>query len=203
MMTFGAVLLAGGRATRVDGAAKPLFDIGGRTLLHRAVEAVSDAGASPITIVGPDELRASLTGLSSVASVECAREEPPFSGPAAGVVAALATWQSDPAWTFVFACDLARPDLAVAQLVADLPLLPRGSDGVCLADASSRPQWLTGVYRTARLRAGAAALPDAGRDASMRALLDDLAITAIVAPEASVDIDTWEDLSRAKERNDG
>ncbi len=203
MTTFGAILLAGGRATRVDGAVKPLFEIGGRSLLRRAIEAVTDAGAHPVTVVGPAELQDSLGALAAGTRVEWAREDPPFSGPAAGIIAGLAAWSADPPWTFVLACDLARPDLAVAQLVADLPLLPRDADGVCLADASSRPQWLTALYRTDRLRAAASALPGRGRDASVRALLDDLAIAAIVAPAASVDIDTWEDLSRAKEHDDG
>ena len=89
--------------------------------------------------------------------------------------------------------------LAVARLSSDILLVPSDTDGVCLADASSRPQWLTGAYRTAALRRAAGALPDAGRDASVRALLDDLAIAAIAAPDdLTADVDTWEDLDRAR-----
>lgn len=187
-MSLGAILLAGGRASRVDGAVKPLFEVGGRTLLRAAVDAVTDAGAHPVTVVAPV--------LDEGLPVDWVREDPPFGGPAAATVAALESWAEDPEWTFLLACDLPRVGGAVARLVADLPLLPRDTDGLCLADASSRPQWLTGVYRTAALREAASALPDRGRDASVRALVAELAIAVVRAPAESDDIDTWEDLRR-------
>jgi len=191
---FGAILLAGGRASRVGGARKPLFDVGGQTLLARAVAAVSDAGAQPIVVASP--------ALDPSLDVAWVVEDPPFGGPVAGIVAALGRielWVPEPEWTFVLACDLPRVDAAVARLSSDILLVPSDTDGVCLADASSRPQWLTGAYRTAALRRAAGALPDAGRDASVRALLDDLAIAAIAAPDdLTADVDTWEDLDRAR-----
>ncbi|MFT4212221.1 MAG: NTP transferase domain-containing protein [Microbacterium sp.] len=190
-MTLGAILLAGGRATRVGGADKALFEVGGRTLIERAVTAVTDAGATGIVAVGPAR-DADLPGVRWV------REDPPFTGPAAAIVAALDAAAASE-WTLVLACDLARPDAAAARLVADLPLLPADADGVCLADSTSRPQWLTGAYRTAALRRAAAALPDAARQASVRALLDDLAIAVVRVPDPVVaDVDTWEDLEQAR-----
>jgi GTP:adenosylcobinamide-phosphate guanylyltransferase len=36
----GAILLAGGRASRMGGVAKPLLEVGGRSLLRSAVDAV-------------------------------------------------------------------------------------------------------------------------------------------------------------------
>ncbi|MBW9111196.1 molybdenum cofactor guanylyltransferase [Microbacterium ureisolvens] len=192
---LGAILLAGGRASRVDGAAKPLFDVGGRTLLSAAVSAVTDAAARPITVVAPV--------LDETLPVAWVREEPPFSGPAAAVVAALASWadEDDPTWTLLLACDLPGVVAAVRRLVDDIRLLPSDSDGVCLADASSRPQWLIGAYRTRALRDAASVLPLGGRDAPMRALLDDLAITVVTAPDdLTRDVDTWEDLKEARRR---
>jgi len=190
---IGAVLLAGGRGTRVDGAVKPLFDVGGRTLLGRAVDAVRSAGAEPVVVAAP-VLDESLT-------VEWVREDPPFGGPVAGIVAALAhpgLARTD--WTFVLACDLARPDLAVARLVSDLALLPADTEGLCLADASSRPQWLTGLYRTRVLRAAADRIRDGGRDAPVRELLEDVSIAVVAASDdLTADVDTWEDLERARE----
>ena len=193
---LGAILLAGGRGSRVDGAAKPLFEVGGRTLLAATVTAVTDAGARPITVAA-DVLDESL-------DVAWVREDPPFGGPVAGTVAVLEAWADAgtlPEWTFLLACDLPRAADAVARLTVDLPLLPPDADGICLGDPGSRPQWLTGIYRTAALRRRAAALPDRGRDAPVRELVEDLAITVVVVPgDLTDDIDTWEDLERARTR---
>ncbi|MBD3940169.1 NTP transferase domain-containing protein [Microbacterium sp. NEAU-LLC] len=195
MTRLGAILLAGGRATRVDGAVKPLFDVGGRTLLAAAARAALDAGAHPVTVVAPV--------LDESLPVTWVREDPPFSGPAAATVAALASWPEadDPEWTLLLACDLPSVHAAVRRLVDDIVLLPSDTDGLCLGDASSRPQWLIGAYRTRALRPAASTLADDGRDASMRALLDDLAITVVTAPgNETRDVDTWQDLEEARAR---
>lgn len=191
----GAILLAGGRATRVGGAAKPLFEVGGRTLLGAAVDAARSAGADPVVVVGPV--------LDETLPVAWLREEPPFGGPAAAIVAALEAWPAagGPDWTLLLACDLPGIAPAVARLTRDVILLPADTDGMCLGDAASRPQWLIGVYRTSALRQAASALPDAGRDAPVRVLLDDLAIAVVAAPDALTrDVDTWEDLEEARAR---
>jgi molybdopterin-guanine dinucleotide biosynthesis protein A len=192
---LGAVLLAGGRASRLDGADKPGLELGGISLLARAVRAVRDAGAAAVTVVGPAR--------SDIPDVRWVREDPPFTGPAAALVAALTSQDPspDPEWTLVLAADLSDPAAVVARLVADLPLLPADTDGVCLGDAGSRPQWLTGAYRTRALRTAALAVPDAGRDAPVRAVLDDLSIAVLRVPDEVVhDIDTWQDLEQARRR---
>ncbi|MFK4805625.1 NTP transferase domain-containing protein [Microbacterium sp. LWS13-1.2] len=194
---LGGILLAGGRGTRVDGAVKPLFEVGGRTLLSAAVTAATDAGARPLTVVAPV--------LDESLPVGWVREDPPFGGPAAAVVTALASWpaEDDPEWTLVLACDLPGADAAVRRLVDDLALLPADTEGLCLGDASSRPQWLTGVYRTRALRQAASALPDGGRDLPMRRLVHELAIAVVAAPDdLTRDVDTWEDLNEARARAD-
>lgn len=192
---LGAILLAGGRATRVDGAKKPLFEVGGRTLLSAAVTAATDAGARPVTVVAPI--------LDPGLDVTWVREDPPFGGPAAAIAAALASWPAtdDPEWTLVLACDLPAVEAAVRRLVTDLVLLPADTDGICLGDSSSRPQWLTGAYRTRALRAAASVLPDHGRDAPVRALIEDLAVAVVAADDALTrDVDTWQDLEEARAR---
>lgn len=199
--SFGAILLAGGRASRVGGAVKPLFDVGGMTLLDRAVEAVAPL-SERIVVVGP---RMEVRHPAS-ATIEWVREDPPFGGPAAAIVAALAAWPNAPAWMLVLACDLPRVGDAVRQLTHDLALQPADIDGLCLADAAARPQWLTGVYRTQALRRGADRLDRSGADASVRGLLSDLAIAVTAAPaddsggHIALDIDTWEDLEDARRR---
>ena len=50
---FDAVVLAGGRATRLGGADKPGLVVGQRTLLGSVVWAVTEAGASRVVVVGP------------------------------------------------------------------------------------------------------------------------------------------------------
>ncbi len=235
--SLGAILLAGGRASRVDGAAKPLFEVGGTTLLARAVMAATDAGAAPITVVGPtpDAQRASfvsadpgvpavpgdsdapgnggvpsglsvpgLPGVSADDRLDWVREDPPFGGPAAATVAALEAWAArgtNPEWMLLLACDLPRADAVVARLRADILLLPSDTDGLCLADASGRPQWLSGLYRTSSVAAAASALPDHGRNAPARALFHDMKIAVVRAESGIVDdIDTWDDLARARAR---
>lgn len=196
-LDVGAILLAGGRASRMSGAVKPLLDVGGRSLLRRAVDAAESVGASPIIAVGPV--------LDAALDVTWVREDPPFSGPAAAIVAAVRSRAgaeaNDPVWTLVLACDLPSADAAVRRLVEAIMLLPSDTEGVCLADSSARPQWLVGIYLTSALRAAASALPDNGRDAPVRALLDDLAVAVVPADDAVThDIDTWDDLTVARAR---
>lgn len=202
LASLGAILLAGGRASRVDGAAKPLFEVGGRTLLARAVDAATDAGAHPITIVGPTPDTAVLP--PDLPELDWVREDPPFGGPAAAAVAALAMWAArgvEPEWMILLACDLPRADAVVAHLRAGILLLPPDTDGVCLADETGRPQWLSGLYRTSAVQEAASALPGRGSDAPARALFHDMQIAVVRAESGIVDdIDTWDDLVRARAR---
>jgi molybdopterin-guanine dinucleotide biosynthesis protein A len=189
-----AIVLAGGRASRLGGAAKPLLEVGGRTLLDHAVAAVADC--DPVIVVGP---RMPVAG-----NIAWVREDPPFGGPVAAIAAGLAHLGSttlETAEVYVLAADLPNADEAVA-LLRRHPLSP-SEDGVCLSDASGRMQWLTGRYRVDALRAAARALPDEGRDASARALLGGLTLTAVDAGGLAADIDTWDDLERARAKTQG
>ncbi len=183
-MTVDAILLAGGRGSRVGGAVKPLFEVGGVTLLSAAVTAVRRAGARRVIVVAPV--------LDEALDVTWVREDPPFGGPVAAVVAALREVDADD--LYVLACDTVAPADVMSRLAA--PLAP-GVDGVCLDDG--RRQWLMGRYRAAAVREVASALPAAGRDASMRALLGGLAIASIaVDADLTRDVDTWDDLREAR-----
>ncbi|MCW2566643.1 MAG: molybdopterin-guanine dinucleotide biosynthesis protein MobA, partial [Mycobacterium sp.] len=51
MTGYTAVVLAGGRARRLGGIAKPAVDVGGRPMLARVLAAVADAGH--VIVVGP------------------------------------------------------------------------------------------------------------------------------------------------------
>ncbi|MGC5171369.1 NTP transferase domain-containing protein [Micromonospora sp. DT81.3] len=186
---LGAIIVAGGRASRMGGARKPLLTVGGTGLLRGALDAAIAAECSPIVVAGPT--------LLDDPTVRWVREQPPFGGPVAGILAALPA--VDGAETvLVLAADLPRAQDAVPYLLAAAALAP-WADGLCLADDGGRPQWLTGLYRTAALREGAARMTDAGAGASMRELLSDLEIGTVRAPGGiAADVDTWQDLIRAR-----
>ncbi|MCI1020379.1 NTP transferase domain-containing protein [Microbacterium sp. C5A9] len=181
-----AIVLAGGRASRLGGAAKPLLEVGGRTLLDHVVAAVADC--DPVIVVGP---RMPVSGV-----VVWTQETPPFGGPVAAIAAGLA--RLDTAEVYVLAADVPHADAAVA-LLRRHPL-SADEDGICLTDSSGRMQWLTARYRVGPLRAAVQALPDAGRDASARSLLGGLTLTTVDAGGLAADIDTWDDLERARAR---
>lgn len=187
----GAILLAGGRASRMGGVDKPGLPVGGLSLRDRAIAAVRAGGATTVVVAGPRPDDAD-------AGVRWVREDPPFTGPAAALVAGLAALDGAPEEIFVLACDLAAPDRAVALLAAQR--MPDDADGLCLSDAGGHHQWLTARYRTAALRTAVSAAADAGRDLSMRALLTPLRLAAVAdADGAGADIDTWDDYERATE----
>lgn len=183
------MILAGGAARRLSGLDKPALEVGGRTLLARAVGAV--AGADPVVVVGP---RRDLP-----ADVRWTREDPPGEGPLAGLAAGLAALAEADAE--------AQPDTHVAVLAADLTgieydtvtrlraALDAGSAaGALLVDESGTPQWLIGVWRLGRLKAALPADP-AGR--SLRSVLRDLIPVEVPAlPGEAADVDTPEDLAR-------
>jgi molybdopterin-guanine dinucleotide biosynthesis protein A len=182
-----AVILAGGRGSRMGGTAKPVLELGGRTLLERTVDAALAVGCAEVTVVGPrwiDRL-----------GVRWVREHPPFGGPVAGLAAALPHVVAE--WVLVLPADLVSPDRATAALVE----VPRQTDGACLHDDEGHPQWLTGVYRTAALRARLADFPEGVEGLSMKRVVGDLQLGRVSAgADAAADIDTWEHLREAHRR---
>jgi molybdopterin-guanine dinucleotide biosynthesis protein A len=170
-----ALVLAGGRASRLGGVDKPALELGGASLLARVVAAARAGGAQAVVVAGPER-----PGLP----VAWAREDPPFGGPAAGLAAALPLLDAD--WVLLLAADLRRP----ADVVAALGSAPRGADGCLLADADGGPQWLCGLYRTEALHAAVTALGDPS-GASLRRLLTGLRLLRHpVASELVADVDT-------------
>ena len=154
-VSLDALVLAGGRSSRLGGTAKSGVVVGQGTLLEHALTGAARVGARQTVVVGPP-------GLVS-APVLCVQETPAFGGPAAGVAAGVGVLSAD--WVLVLACDLPRaPDVAVALRAALTDLLDADDhpgadlDGLCLQDATGRVQWLAGIYRRAALDAAVAAL---------------------------------------------
>src|SRR5262245_61574740 len=118
MTSYAAVVLAGGAARRMGGAPQPSLPVGGATLLHPGLDAVT--AAAPRLVVGPLELVPLLPS-----GVSLTREQPPGSGPVAALAAGLALLPP-------------QPEL-VAVLAGDLPFL-RPSTMDHLAEAAAAPE---------------------------------------------------------------
>lgn len=196
---FDAVILAGGRGSRLGGVSKGEIEVGGHRLVDIAVDAALHAGASHVIVVGSVHVEAPAVVI---------HEDPPFGGPAAGLAAALPTVSAPR--LLLLACDLPRAAELVAMLLGSGGLTPllneadqTGVDGVVIVDAAGRTQWLAGMYRTqavsdaldaASAQSGVYGLP-------LRRLLERLDLTPVHDERrASDDIDTPEQLLAARER---
>lgn len=186
MIAFDAVIVAGGRGSRLGGVAKPGLSLGGRRLLDIALAAASDARR--VVVVGD---------LAVPEGVLLTREDPPWGGPVAGVEAGLAALADHAPWTLLLAADLPDAEAAVAELLAAASSpAAQAADGVCLLDATGRLQWLLGVYRTDAVAGRMAARAAEGFTAMYR-LLEPLDLVGVVPRAASVaDVDTPEDAAR-------
>jgi molybdopterin-guanine dinucleotide biosynthesis protein A len=182
---FSAVVLAGGRAARLGGQAKPQLQVGGQSMLSAVLAAVADAEQR--IVVGPRQ--------PVPPDVVLTRENPPGGGPVAALRAGLG---------------LVRTEV-VAVLAGDLPFLTAelihtlrerlGGDGVLVVDDTGRDQLLLGVWRTEALRG---ALTGTTGPTSMRKVLAPLAVRRVRPqvpqgqPPPWLDCDTPADLARAR-----
>ncbi|ONM48106.1 NTP transferase domain-containing protein [Nocardia donostiensis] len=186
MTAVDAIVLAGGRASRMGGVDKPAIVIGGRSMLDAALTAAASCGRT--VVVGPH--RPELDP-----AVVQVREVPPGSGPVAAIGAGLAALGHDPA-----------PRVVV--LAADVPFLTEwsvvdllrrahesGADAVFAADESGRPQYLIGVWRRSALAARLQRL-DSLINQPMKALVPDE--TVIVPLPGIADCDTAEEVRAAR-----
>lgn len=194
-----ALILSGGRSSRLGGEPKALLRAGGTTLLARTVEAA--AGAGQLAVVGPEEyLRAAGLAPGQCLSV---REDPPYSGPAAAIGAGLDALDRAGAgapWLLVLACDMPGIAAAVDALLkaAGSPGTPPGTS--LLACAEGRAQPLAGLHDAAALRAAVREQREAGglENLSVFKLLARVQRREVPVPAGSTsDVDTWEDARRA------
>lgn len=205
MPSFNAIVLAGGRSSRLGGTPKALLQSSGRTLLAVALEAAS--GAAERAVAGPPQLQEALEAGGIPALL--IREDPPFSGPAAAVAAAWTALAAQdeqagrrpPEWTLVLACDMPFISRAVNALLSEASDGTRGPVPLSLlaVDESGREQPLAGLYRTAHLGAaiGFFDRPAGLENLSMKRLLARVQYRSVaVPPHSTTDIDTWEDARR-------
>lgn len=183
---FAAVIVAGGAGTRLSGVSKPELKIAGRTLLERTLDACE--GASNIVIVGGEHLK------REGALWTC--EEPPGSGPAAGLAAGLNVLdaEGDPsALVLVLGTDTPRASAVAGSLLERMRDGSPEADGAWLVDASGKAQPLVAVYQRDAIANRCAS--HAAPGASLRRVTEGLAMIAVPdVHDASRDVDTWEDV---------
>jgi molybdopterin-guanine dinucleotide biosynthesis protein A len=177
---FDAVILAGGRARRMGGIDKPALEVGGTSLLRRAVDAAG--AATRIVVVGPQR--------DLDVAVVWTQEEPPGGGPVAAVAAGLGSVSAEA--TIVLAADL--PSIDAAAVGALMSGLGDG-DAALAVDDSGRDQYLCAAYRTEALRANLTRLPQLS-GAPMHSLVAGLRVARLQMGASVADIDTPEDLPR-------
>jgi molybdopterin-guanine dinucleotide biosynthesis protein A len=190
MLSYAAVVLAGGTGSRLGGVDKAEINVGGGTLPRMAIGATGWARAT--VVVGPDR--------DVPGDVLITQEDPPGGGPVAAVAAGLRLLALDDAVdvAVVLACDMPFVDSeAIHRLVRELAERP-GVDAVMYVDADGRRQYLAAAYRTARLADAITAVGDPA-GASMRSVVAGLTVAEIAAhPELTLDCDTWQDVERTR-----
>ena len=177
---FGGVLLTGGTAARMDGTDKGSLELDGRTLLDRCLGAFLDAGE--VVVVGPSTVTAR--------PVTFTREDPPFGGPVAGLLAGVDALLGPTALVGVLAVDMPQ---VTAGTFRRLREAADGRDGAFLTDDDGRRQLCGVLAVTALARVRRDLGPPHGM--AMRTLLADLDLATVAGlGEESRDVDTWADL---------
>ena len=183
-MEFDAVVLAGGSARRLGGADKASLELGGRSLLDRALDAVAEAGQ--VIVVGPRR--------STAGDVIWTQESPAGAGPLAAAAAGL---EHVGAETFVLvAVDYPFVD---AGVIASLLDAFGEHDGAALSDDVGRLHFVVGAYRAGSVRTGLRRLGEI-ENASMHRVFSELDVIGMHNDRAALDIDNPEDLEAARER---
>lgn len=181
-MRFDAVVLAGGGGIRLGGVDKALIEIGGVSLLGRALAAVH--AAERIVAVGPrrrSELR-----------VRWVREDPAGAGPVHALRAGLAHVAAD--IVVVLAVD--HPLVTESTIAAVLDAA-HGHDGAMVCDSGGHAQPLVGAYRRPVLEERILAL-DRTEDTAVRELVIGLDLASVLDAGAAMDCDTWEQVAAAR-----
>jgi molybdopterin-guanine dinucleotide biosynthesis protein A len=180
---WDAIVLAGGRSSRLGGVDKTALRFEGMSLLDHALAAV--AGARRAVVVGPGRLRDRVGP-----GVEVVTEHPRFGGPAAATAAGMAALGVDaPPRVAVLAADLPFAREALDELLA-AGGLGAEVDGVVAGDQTGRIQPLLAVYDSAALTRAATTAGDLTH-ASMRSLIGGMRLRPVrILDGLCADIDT-------------
>jgi molybdopterin-guanine dinucleotide biosynthesis protein A len=177
---FCAVVLAGGTAARLGGADKASIEVGGRTLLARAIDALVDA--DEVVVVGDP--------VPTERPVTFCRESPRYGGPVAALLTGVDALLRTPRTIGVLAVDMPGVSWSTFRR---LHAAAAGHDGAALAGPDGRRQ-LALVLDAGRL---AAVRPDheGQHGMAVHRLLAPLDLAAVAAVgDEHRDVDTWTDL---------
>jgi molybdopterin-guanine dinucleotide biosynthesis protein A len=177
---WAAVVVAGGRGSRLGGVDKAAVQVAGRSLLARALDAVAEAGE--VVVVGDP--------VPTERPVRFVRESPRWGGPVAALLTGVDGLLQPPGWVAVIAVDM--PHLTPTSLRRLHEAAP-GHDGAVLVGPDGRRQLALVVSGEALARARP---PHEDQDGMpLRRLLDALDLVDVPAQGAEHrDVDTWDDL---------
>ncbi len=184
-MLDAAVIVAGGGAKRLGGIDKALLTFDGRSLLDGVLSAVGDVVT---VVVGPRR--------STPRPVLHVTENPPGSGPAAGIAAGIRALVSEaPAARVVAVLAADLPGISVDsinRLCAELD--ESGAPGAIFTDLAGHEQWLTAVWQLQALTSVLETRPS-WVGASVRSLLAMPGIRLVTGSAVeTADIDTPSDI---------
>lgn len=185
-----AVVLTGGAGVRLGGVDKASIEVGGVTMLERAITTIASAGE--VVVVGeqvPTSRPATWT-----------RESPVGGGPAAGLLAGLDVLLVPPDLVCVLAVDMPRvTPSTVARLIAAVSA-DDDADAAVLVDQDGRRQTLAGVYRYTALMSARPTDREHEHGLSIRQLIAPLRLIEVASVDDEArDVDTWEDLRALSE----
>lgn len=176
---WAAIILAGGRGSRLDGVDKAGIELGGRTLLEWALDGVIDA--REVVVVG-DPVR-------TERPVTFTREDPRYGGPVAGLLTGLDALESVPRYVGVVAVDMPHVHHGTWRRL----LAASAGDGAILVGPDGHWQ-LAAVLATARLQEIRPSY-EQQHDYPLKKLLAPLRLAPVEAiGREHEDIDTWADL---------
>ncbi len=186
-MESSLILLTGGGSRRL-GQDKATVNLGGQRLVDLLLAQVPTQ--VPVIIVGP-----ALHGLHR--AVRVVREEPPGSGPLAGIGSGVAA--SGTELVAVLAVDMPFAMATVAEALHRLSARA-DRDAVLPTNPQGYPQLLCGAYRAAALRTALNAVGPLA-DRAVKTLLPGLDYDTWPVPASDLaDVDTADELARARSR---
>lgn len=196
--TVRAVVLTGGRSSRMGGRHKPGILLDGRSVIDRIVSALWSAAPSAEVVIAGSDLGLSPSLRQKVTVV---REDPPFSGPLAGVASALEAIPPSDEVVILLSGD--TPFLSATTLHDLLSAAAAGAPVVSCLDSTGHLQYLCSGWQQDVLRTQLERIEDPA-GVPLRALFEGLSPELIDCdPDELRDIDTPDDLARAVTTSDG